>query len=118
MHSTQPQHQLQSILCALKLYKTFRIAVAKLSAVEFNRISLNNLIDMRGLTTMIYLTIAVSSGQAQVFNPLYTSVQYSDTRTKPVNITEFLDNRGFGWSPGDADFDGSQSENPFNSPIK
>lgn len=46
---------------------------------------------------------------AQVFNPLYKATQYSAANTKPLDITEALDNRAFGLGPGDADFDGSQS---------
>jgi hypothetical protein len=55
------------------------------------------------------LTTTVAVGYAQVLNPLHTSTQYSAGTTEPLDITSFLDNRGFGTSPGDADFDGSQS---------
>ncbi|KAK6084055.1 alpha-L-fucosidase [Seiridium cupressi] len=67
---------------------------------------------MKHLNLVKCLVTLLSLGQAQVLNPLYTSIQYSDVVTKSLEITSILNNRAFGWTPGDADFDGSQNSYP------
>jgi hypothetical protein len=65
---------------------------------------------MGSSSSIVYFIALLSVGWAQVFNPLYTSTQLSPARTLPLDLSHILDNRGFGESPGDADFDGSQSK--------
>ncbi|KAK9415983.1 putative Glycoside hydrolase superfamily [Seiridium unicorne] len=67
---------------------------------------------MKHLNLVKSLVTLLSLGQAQVLNPLYTSIQYSDVVTESLEITSILNNRAFGWTPGDADFDGSQNSYP------
>jgi hypothetical protein len=52
--------------------------------------------------------LSATIGSAQVLNPLYTSIQTTPVLTELVDISSLLDNKGFGESPGDADFDGNQ----------
>ncbi|KAK9791432.1 putative Glycoside hydrolase superfamily [Seiridium cardinale] len=67
---------------------------------------------MKHLNPVKSLVTLLSLGQAQVLNPLYTSIQYSDVVTTSLDITSILNNRAFGRTPGDADFDGSQNSFP------
>jgi hypothetical protein len=65
---------------------------------------------MRSIRLLGRITATVAVGSAQVLNPLYTSTQYSEITTQPLDITDLFNNRGFGTTPGDADFDGNQSK--------
>lgn len=68
-----------------------------------------NLVKMVPAKLIPCLAIIFSAVSAQVFNPLYTSTQLPKVSSRPIDISDLLDNRGFGQAPGEADFDGKQS---------
>ena len=47
-----------------------------------------------------------------IFQPQHAGNSKNVSRSVPIDLSEHLDNRGFGMQPGDADFDGTNSSYP------